>query len=214
MPRPLIRGSAGIVLALVLAAGPSVAARRHAPGAEWVPLDRGDPRLTVKGDRATFTARALTFEIELLDGPRRMLFLKSAGLGGHDPYDAAGLGFEALTFLVRLDNRSDETVVMRPQNFFLITRRPVSHNTPCDYSCLVAISERAGFDRAGEKQVLASALDASETIRAGGRLSKLLVFTDIPDAFRGFVLDLDMISVGSEQVRFVLPYAVVQAEKP
>jgi hypothetical protein len=88
----------------------------------------------------------------------------------------------------------------------------VSHSTPCDFHCLYAIGQRAGYDDRGVRKLVSACFDASESIPTGGKLSKLLVFNRMPDAFKDFTLDLDWVSVGSEQLRFILPYVAPEDE--
>ena len=203
-------------LVLVLASGlffPSMGAR-HPADSHWVPVDKhAEGPLTIEAERAIFRGPEMHLQVELLDAPRRALFLKSAGIETADPFHKDLLGWRVFTFLVRLQNTSDQPLLLQPPSFFFITKRPVSYTTPCDLDCILTAADRAGLDRNGTRKLQQAVLDPSETIRPGGRLSKLLVYVHIPEEFKQFVLDMDGISVGSEQLRFIVPYNVMPEEK-
>ncbi len=205
-------GAALLALSLALP-GPALAARHPAAGA-WVP----DPKdaqegLSIRGERVSYRGDALQVEIELLDARRRRLFLASAGLPDTDPFHEDVIGWRVFTFLVRLENTGDAPLQIRPQSFFFITRRPVSQSTPCDFLCLRAAAEKSGLDRAAADRLVRASLDTSESILPGERLSKLLVYTRMPDAFKEFVLDLDGLSLAGERLRMTVPYRAVLEEK-
>ncbi|MFQ5766999.1 MAG: hypothetical protein ACE5ID_03330 [Acidobacteriota bacterium] len=202
-----------LLAACLLAPAATVMARRHPVAADWVPAPTANPRLRFRGERAIFTHGNLTIQVERLDGRRRKLFLKSAGLETPDPFDPDVLGLDLFTFLLRVENLESQAVELRPQNFFLITRRPVSNSTPCDFSCLTSLARQAGFDSDSTRKFLSTMMDSSESIAPGGRLSKLLVYTRMPESFKDFVLDLDLISMGIRQTRFVIPYHVARISR-
>jgi hypothetical protein len=204
--RAFFRPTVAILLAALALAGLAVAARHPASG-HWLPaVQGGDGGLQVRGERVVYRSDELRIEIELLDGPQRRIFLSSAGIPASDPFHEDTLGWRVFTFLLRLENSGATPIQIRPQSFYFITRRPVSQSSPCDFLCLRAAAEKAGLDRAAADRLVRAALDTSESIQPGERLSKLLIYTRLPDAFKDFVLDLDGMSVGGERLRLSVPY--------
>ncbi len=210
----MLRNITCALLAVALATLPATAAK-HPTTADWQPLPGlgGDPRQRLEGERVTFRNQDALIQVELLDDARRRLFLESAGVRTGDPFASASVGWRLFTFLVRMENVGGEAIQVRPQSFFFITRKPVSHATPCDFTCLIAAAERGKLNQEESRLLLRATLDASETLIPGQKMSKLLVYTRMPDAFRDFILDLDGLSVGSEMLRVVVPYAVPKPEK-
>jgi len=202
-----------LLLGLVMAA-PALAGK-HPAGANWQPYaDRkGDAGQVRDGGRVRFSNENVEIIIELLDDEKRALFLKSAGIETGDPFSAANIGWRTFTFLVRVASLGDQEIQLRPQSFYFITKGPVSNSTPCDFTCLLAAGERADLSKDEGKRLLRAVMDTSETLAPGGKLSKLLVYTHMPDAFKKFVLDLDGFSVGGEVFRVAIPYAVPRPEK-
>jgi len=206
--------AASLLLAM-MAASPLMAARKHPATANWQPYanHKGDISDALDGSRVTFSNNNVTVEIELLDDTHRQAFFKSAGITTGDPFQAETIGWRTFTFLVRAQNKGPDDIELRPQSFFFITRKPVSNSTPCDFTCLIAAGERAGLSKDEGKRLLRAVMDTSETLKAGDRLSKLLVYTRMPDEFAEFVLDLDGFSVEGEVFRIVVPYGVPKPDK-
>ena len=204
-----------IVLLLVLVSAAPALAGKHPATANWQPYadQKGDRGRGLDEDRITFRNDNVEIRIELLNDEKRGLFLKSAGIETGDPFSTANIGWRTFTFLIRVTNLGDQEVQLRPQSFFFITKGPVSNSTPCDFTCLIAAGERAELSRDEGKRLLQAVMDTSSTLTAGGKISKLLVFTRMPDAFKKFVLDLDGFSVGGEVFRVAIPYAVPKPEK-
>ena len=204
-----------IVLLLALLSAPPALAGKHPTTANWQPYadQKDDKGRTLDEDRVTFRNNTVEVLIELLNEEKRGLFLRSAGIETGDPFSTANLGWRAFTFLIRVNNLGDQDLQLRPQSFFFITKSPMSNSTPCDFSCLIAAGERASLTVDEGKRLLRAVMDTSETLAAGGKLSKLLVFTLIPDAFQKFVLDLDGFSVGGDVFRVAIPYGVPKPVK-
>lgn len=204
-----------IFLILTLLSAAPALAGKHPASANWQPYadQKDDKGRSLDEDRVTFRNGDVEIRIELLDQEKRALFLKSAGIESGDPFSTASIGWRTFTFLVRITNHGDMPVQLRPQSFFFITRGPVSNSTPCDYTCLIAAGEKVHLTRDEGKRLLRATMDTSETLTAGGKISKLLVFTRMPDAFKKFVLDLDGFSVGGEVFRLAIPYAVPKHKK-
>ena len=204
----------GLLMALVLMA-PVEAAKKHPSTADWQPYanHEGETTDAVDGSRVTYSNENVVIQIELLDDAHRRMFLESAGITTGDPFSAQSIGWRTFTFLLRVTNISEDDLEFRPQSFFFITRKPLSNSTSCDFTCLIAAGERAKLKRDESKRLLRAVMDTSETLGAGEKLSKLLVYTRMPDEFRDFVLDLDGFSVEGEIFRIVVPYAVPKPEK-
>jgi len=210
-----VKKAQAIVLLLALAsAGPALAGK-HPATADWQPFADQKPGTSQArdGQRVRFKNENVELLVELLDDEKRGLFLESAGIDSGDPFSAATMGWRTFTFLVRVTSLNDQEVQLRPQSFFFITKGPVSNSTPCDYTCLVAAGERAGLTKDEGKRLLRAVMDTSETLAPGAKLSKLLVYTRMPDAFKKFMLDLDGFSVGGEVFRVPIPYGVPKPEK-
>ena len=210
----MLRMTATALLMAGLMATSAMAAKY--PGtADWQPLAGlgGDPRLSQEGQRISFRNQDARIQVELLDDPQRQAFLASADITSGDPFGASAADRRLFTFLVRIENLGTDPIQLRPQSFFMITRKPVSHATPCDFTCLLAAADRGGLNKDEAKRLMRATLDTSETLIPGQKMSKLLVFTRMPDEFKDFILDLDGLSVGSETLRVVMPYAVPKPEK-
>ncbi|MFQ5671185.1 MAG: hypothetical protein ACE5HD_11810 [Acidobacteriota bacterium] len=203
-----------VVLWVAGLASPTLAAH-HPSAGRWIPdAAVGEASgVSLRDQRAVFHDKRIRVEVELLDANRRTLFLQSAGIRDVDPFRSDLVGWRVFTFLLRLENIGEDAVEIRPQSMSFVTRRPVSISTPCDFACLQALAEHAGLDRGGAGQLVRAALDSSETLRPGQRLSKLLVFTRMPGAFKKFMLDLDAFSVAGQPVRFTLPYRIERPAK-
>lgn len=213
----LLRGCVALTAAavcLALAGSAPLARKKPAGSLVWLPAPGSqktpDPRLKMHGTRATFRQSGIVLQLELLDDHNRRLFLASAGITSADPFAASTFGRHTWTFLLRLENTADEPLTFRPPAVSLYTKKPLSVTSPCDYLCLLEAAEKAALDKAEEKILLSAALDSAETLRAGDRVSKLLVFVDVPHTFKQFVLDLDGFVIGRNVLHFVLPY---RAEK-
>jgi hypothetical protein len=200
---------AGLVLAGTLAgaASPPVLAARYPASGRWLPRSSEEQPLTLKGERVIFKTDEMRLEIELLDDARRTLFLNSAGIGETDPFSEAVFGWRVFTFLVRVDNTGGEEVQLRPPACTFITKRPLGYRSPCDFLCLRAAADRAGLDSETTKSFLRAILDTAVSLNPGEKISKLLVFSDVPDEFKEFTLDLDGFSNADKAIRFVIPYA-------
>lgn len=207
-----MRASAKLV-PLLLAGAASLGLRapeRPEAPVRWLPAPahgrQADSRLSLAGDRAVFRDEGVLLEVELLDDERRALFLQSAGLEGGDPLVPKPWEVGFYTFLVRVENRGESALHLRPQNIFFITRRPLSQVTPCDFACLYSIADRAGYDTEHRERLLHAALADSVALEPGGRISKLLVFTRVPVKFKDFALEFGAIDGADRQHRFRLPY--------
>ncbi|MFQ5718170.1 MAG: hypothetical protein ACE5IK_01340 [Acidobacteriota bacterium] len=202
-----------LILALCLGLlSPAALARKPAAGERhWVPVPalgkKHDPRLQMHGTRASFRQAGVRVDVELLDARRRGLFLASAQVAGADPFSPSILGQHAWTFLLRLENGSEQPLAFRPPTVSLFTKKPLSVNSPCDYLCLVQASERAGLGEASKKALLRAAYDSAETIGPGERVSKILVFVGAPPRFKQMILQLVGFNIGREALRFSLPFA-------
>ena len=204
-----------IVLLLALASAAPALAAKHPATANWMPYadQKNAEGQALDEDRVTFRNENVDIRIELLNEEKRGLFLKSAGIETGDPFSTENIGWRTFTFLVRVTNLGDQPVQLRPQSFFFITKGPVSNSTPCDFTCLIAAGERARLTKDEGKRLLRAVMDTSETLNAGGKISKLLVYTRMPEAFKKFLLDLDGFSVAGEIFRVAIPYAVPKPEK-
>lgn len=202
---------------LALAGSAALARKKPAGSLVWLPAPESqkirDPRLKMHGTRATFRQAGIVLQLELLDDSNRRRFLASAGLTSADPFAASTFGQQTWTFLLRLENTADEPLTFRPPAVSLYTKGPLSVSSPCDYLCLVDAAEKAALDRAERKILLSAALDTAETLRTGDRVSKLLVFVDVPHTFKQFVLDLDGFVIGRNALHFVLPYRAEKTDK-
>jgi hypothetical protein len=206
--------AAGLLMALALMS-PVAAAKKHPSTADWQPYanHKGEITDAVDGNRVTYRNENVTIQIELLDDAHRRMFLESAGITTGDPFSAQSIGWRTFTFLIRVTNTSEKDLEFRPQSFFFITRKPLSNSTSCDFTCLIAAGDRAKLKKDESKRLLRAVMDSSETLAAGEKLSKLLVYSRMPDEFRDFVLDLDGFSVEGEIFRIIVPYAVPKPEK-
>jgi hypothetical protein len=203
-----------LLMALVMMS-PAMAAKKHPSTADWQPYAnvKGDVTNAVDEGRVTYSNPNALVQIELLDDASRILFLESAGITTGDPFSARAIGWRTFTFLLRVTNTGEDDIELRPQNFFFITRKPVSNSTACDFTCLIAAGERVKLKKDESKRLLRAVMDTSETLAPGEKLSKLLVYNRMPNEFHEFVLDLDGFSVEGELFRIVVPYAVPKPQK-
>jgi hypothetical protein len=185
---------------------PALAARHPASGT-WLPATSEKMPLNLQGERVIFKTDEMRLEVELLDDARRTIFLTSAGVGETDPFAESVFGWRVFTFLIRVENTGGEELQLRPPACTFITKRPTGHRSPCDFLCLRATSDRAGLDSATTKSFMRAILDTAVTVNPGEKLSKLLVFSDVPDEFQEFILDLDGFSNSDKAIRFIVPYA-------
>ncbi|TDI35078.1 MAG: hypothetical protein E2P00_00540 [Acidobacteria bacterium] len=210
-----MKNGPAIVLFLALVSIAPALAGRHPATANWQPYadQKGDTGQALDKERVTFRNDNVEIRIELLDDEKRKIFLQSAGIETADPFSTRNIGWRTFTFLIRITNLGDQEVQFRPQSFFFITKGPLSNSTPCDFTCLIAAGERAKLTGDEGRRLLRAVMDTGETVTGGGKISKLLVFTRMPDAFKKFVLDLDGFSVEGEVFRVAIPYAVPKPEK-
>jgi hypothetical protein len=196
------------LLTLLVSIPPAVA--KDKPPVHWIPAPvtgkHADPSLSVTGERAAFRDKGIVLEVELLDDRKRALFLESAGVEGEDPFLPRPGQPPVWSFLVRIENTSADEMHFRPQNVFFVTTRPVNQFTPCDFVCLYAFAERAGYDTPHREKLLHAALGDSLTIEPHGKLSKLLVFTRPTEKFSRFTLEFSSLDTAQLQYRFFLPY--------
>ena len=200
------------LLLALLVGGTNPAVESNAPPPRWVPEPpagkKADPRLKVEGDRATFREEGLVLEIELLDAEHRALFLASAGVPGEDPFTTEPGERPFVTFLVRLENGTKETVRMRPESVLFVSKRPIDMAFPCDETCLWMLVERAGYSREQRDHLLRATLSTPLELASGGRISKLLVYNRVPERYRMFTLDFGAIDQIEKAFRFSLPYGL------
>jgi hypothetical protein len=209
------RPVATCLLMTLIMMSPALAAKKHPSTANWQPYANADEDVAkaVEEGRVNFNNDNALVQIELLDDAHRVLFLESAGITTADPFHASIISWRTFTFLLRVTNTADADIEIRPQSFFFITRKPVSNSTSCDFTCLIAASDRAKLTKDESKRVMRAVVDTSETLGPGEKLSKLLVYSRMPPEFGDFVLDLDGFSVQGELFRIVVPYDVPKPEK-
>ena len=147
-----------------------------------------------------FTLLGLTVEVENLDAPRRLEFIRSITPGAADPFAPRAGGPERyLTFRVSFENESGFDVIFQSGNVVLITNKS-EQRFPIDMSDIYMRAARvANSDpQAVYDRVAPLIFDSSTTIPAGRRRSRLMVFGPIREKWKEFNLRFSFLQIGTE----------------
>jgi len=206
------------VLALwtaAMQAGGSLAGTSHPKPRIFEPnLERaGD--FTLEGTTWTQETEEHTVLLRQVNSDERLGFIKGRTGVPIDPFASPGESPPRyLTYLMVVENRGDAAIGFNALDCWLKTNRE-EILTPIGLSDLGFDYQLAGLELpASYERIAVALLEGAEAINPGQTLSGLLVYHVPHERTRHFHIDIDLIPLSGEIIRFRAPYRRFQEEKP
>ncbi len=158
------------------------------------------------GARVTrFSLKGLTVEVEFLEPAERAAFIRGIDPGAADPFAVAPGRPELFhAFRMEFDNRSSLPVTFQAGNVLLVTDRN-EQQFAVDLTDLYrravnteAINPEAPNPETAIEEAARYIFDSSTTIPAGTKVSRLLVFGPLPEAWKEFRLHVSFLQLGAQ----------------
>lgn len=194
-----------------------LAASLAAAGSTLPPLFEPDSaaaeQIVLAGQTWTLEAEEYTIHLRRVDGEERQNFIGGVTGLSVDPFASPeGRGERFLSFLLRIDNRTDGAVQFNPINSWLMTNRkevqyPIGL-TDLSFSYHVAGREfPVSYERVGP-----ALLEQSREILPGQTTSGLLVYHVLDPKTKRFHVDVEVTLANGDLVRFAAPYRRVPSK--
>ncbi len=147
-----------------------------------------------------FVLAGLTVEIEFLEPPERFRFIETIDPDLGDPFAVPpGQPQRFLAFRVSFKNDSPGDVHFQPGNVILVTDRK-EHRYPIDLTDMYRAAYHRRAENAEERmnRIAPILFDSSTRIRSKEEVSRLLVFSQLPEKWKEFGLHFSFIQIDSE----------------
>ena len=172
---------------------------------EFVP---GEPPAGVERVDETWSVRTADYaaSLERLDDAERWAFLRTHSKAATDPFVATkGSGF--VTFRFSLESLSPGTLVFDTQSCRLVTKDKTTRY-PLDFPTIESAFGLHGKEMPpAYRTVTGALLDGTVFLEEGQRAEGLLVFQNVPERTRSFIVEVVLTTQAGEQGRFTATYA-------